>query len=72
MLVSNSIGRVAQTCYPPPMSDKESDQRRDELLLRLLHSPPEARAERKRPREKPETDASRSRVIESSLSKPSQ
>lgn len=49
------------------MSDKESDQRRDELLLRLLRMPPEPRAERKRPRRKlGDDEINRARSSESS------
>ena len=46
------IPRRPWACYAPPMSDKESDQRRDALLLRLLKTPPQPRGERKRPRVK--------------------
>jgi len=41
------------------MNDKESDQRRDALLLRLLKTPPQPRGERKRPRAKSESQAGR-------------
>jgi hypothetical protein len=41
------------------MSDKESNQRRDALLLRLLKTPPQPRAERKRPRAKAQQQPSR-------------
>ena len=48
------------------MSDKESDQRRDALLLHLLKTPPQPRAERKRLRAKSDKEASRTRVSETS------
>ena len=44
------------------MSDKDSEQRRDNLLLRLLHTPPEARADRKKPRAKPEGEVTRTDI----------
>jgi hypothetical protein len=44
------------------MNDKESDQRRDALLLRLLKTPPQPLAERKRPGGKTEAKASRIQV----------
>jgi hypothetical protein len=43
----------------PHVNDKECDQRRDALLLRLLKTPPQPRAERKRPRDKAGSKPSR-------------
>jgi len=41
------------------MNDKESEQRRDALLLRSLKTPPQLRGERKRPRDKAGSKPSR-------------
>jgi hypothetical protein len=51
---------------PRAMNANESEQRRDALLLRLLKTPPEPRAGRKRPRAKSDKQASRTHVSESS------
>jgi hypothetical protein len=49
------------------MNTKESEQRRDALLLRLLKTPPQPRADRKRPSGKTEADANRTHVSGTSV-----
>ena len=46
------------------MDDKKAEDRRDDLLRRLLKTPPQPRADRKRPRGKPDSEPSQSRVSE--------
>ena len=58
------------TCYDPFMVEKriesdypqhEAEQRRDELVKRLLHTPPTPRPKRERESEKPPNDKPRSK-----------